>query len=105
MARHTENKCEILEDQQEDRKLDFLTIKPSSALSYQANTVKGIKSDNMDVINASPNMSDYFMSSIHREADKRASWVSAKDSQCLELYFSEMKCFEGMFRLQVNENG
>ena len=58
---------------QADRKFDFRTMEPSTALSCKVNTNWISRSDNVDVINIISSMPHYFRSSIDREAYKRAS--------------------------------
>ena len=58
----------------------------------------------MDVINNNPNMPDYFMSSINREADKRTSQLIAqKVYNKLSDFFSGNGCFQGTFKMQARD--
>ena len=63
--------CEVVGDQQADRKFNSQTIKLSSTQSCKPNTDWEIKSDNEDVFTFNPNVPNYFRSSTGREADKR----------------------------------
>ena len=72
--------CEVVEDQETDRKFYFQKIQPSNISSCKANTGQWIKTDNADVIDADSNMPDYFRSSINRTADKKPTQVLKKKS-------------------------
>ena len=65
--------CELVGDQQADRKFDCQTALPSNGSSSKANTGQWLKTDNTDVVNASSTMPDSFRSRNNRTADKRAS--------------------------------
>ena len=58
--------CEVVEDQQADRKFDSQAAEPTSTLNFRANTENESRSDSMDVPNNNPNISDYFRSSTNR---------------------------------------
>ena len=66
--------CKVVGDQQTDRKFNFQTIQLSSGLSCKANTGQLIKTDNVDAVDPSANMPDYFRSRSNRLVDKIAIW-------------------------------
>ena len=98
--------CEVLGDQQEDRKLDSQTIQPSSRSSGRANTGQQIKTDNVDVVDANSSIADYLRSSINRGAEERTSQVlTQKYTMNSAMYlFSEMGHFKGILSLQEKES-
>ena len=67
--------CELVRDQQGDRKVDAQTKQPSNSPSCKANEGQQIKTDNVDIHDGNANIPDYFRSNINRAADKSASQV------------------------------
>ena len=56
--------CEVVGEQQADKKFDTQTILPSSGSSCKANKAQQIKTYNADVNNVNLNMPDYIRFSI-----------------------------------------
>ena len=74
--------CEVIRDQQsdrkfnsQDRKFNSKIIKLSNSSSCKASTDQWIKTDNADVVDTKTSMPVYFRSGINRPADKRAGQV------------------------------
>ena len=80
--------CEMVGDQQANRKSDSQTILPSNGSSCRANKAQKIKADNTDVNDTYSNMPNYFRSSINRAADQEASQVLKKNYTMSSLTFS-----------------
>ena len=62
------------------------------------------RSDNMDIINNNPNMSNYFRYIANKETDKEASrLIAQKIHSKFSDVFTGIMCFKGTFKLQVRE--
>ena len=61
--------CEVVVDQQANRKLDSQTTQPCNGPSCKANKSQHIKTENAVVNDANPYASDYLRSSISKAAD------------------------------------
>ena len=81
--------CEVVGDQQADRKLESQTIQPSNSPRCKANRSQQTKRDYVGVNDANSNMSDHLRSSMNKTADKRASKVLMPKIHS-EMFFQEL---------------
>ena len=88
--------CDVVGDQQADRKCDSQTIQQSNGPSRRANKGQQIKTDNVDLNYADSNMFRLFLVQHQQSSrQKNKPGINAKDT---------IGCFEGTFSLHIEDS-
>ena len=90
--------CEVMGDQQADRKFDSQTIQQSNNPSCKTNKTQQIRADNENADNVNSNMLDCFRSSTNRAADKgQARNLNNKYTMNLVILFQELGVLKNIY--------